>query len=493
MNRLVCLSIITCAYHCLLVATAFSQDNTGKKQPPAKQDKPAEKNTSTDKKKTIKLKEEAFEAVVELDGIVESKTNTPIAIKPETWSELTVEHVAEYGSRVKKGDIILRLETEKLTRTIEDQEGSLPITELRYKNAKLDFDVKSKTHPLNLERSRLLREQKQEDFAYYEKTGKPISIRNVKERVKSYQNYLAYAEEELRQLKKMYENDDMTEETEEIILKRAQDSVDRQTWELEQMKVSTNRQLEVSIPREHESKKRDMKISQISHEVSALKSKQELEISKLELETQERTLAKSKEKLQDLKNDLALMEITAPHDGIVYYGANQLGRWTTALAVSKKLVPGGRIMPKETVLTIVDPDQLQIRVAVAENKLKDLKKGQKAKASLKWNDDLKLDSTISSISYIPQPNSTFDVVFSIDSKPETIEHLYPGMNAKLKFTSYQADKAIVIPKALIKTEGEKKYVKMKDGTKRFVTTGATNKNKQVILTGLKAGEEIEGL
>ena len=125
-----------------------------------------------------------------------------------------------------------------------------------------------------------------------------------------------------------------------------------------------------------------------------------------------------------------------------------------------------------------------------EDKLKDLKQGLKAKAIMKWNDEMKLDVTVDKISYIPMPTSTFDVAFKIDSKTEG-QQIYPGMKAKIKLVTFQSDKAIAIPTAAIKEEGDKHYVKMKDGTKRYVITGAKSKGKQVILKGLKAGEEIE--
>ena len=41
------------------------------------------------------------------------------------------------------------------------------------------------------------------------------------------EQYLSYSLEELNQLKKMYEADDLTEETEEIIIQRAQNDVDQ--------------------------------------------------------------------------------------------------------------------------------------------------------------------------------------------------------------------------------------------------------------------------
>ena len=59
--------------------------------------------------------------------------------------------------------------------------------------------------------------------------------------LKSSEQYLAYAAEELNQLKKMYEADDLTEETEEIILQRAQYQYERAKFSMKQLKLETKR------------------------------------------------------------------------------------------------------------------------------------------------------------------------------------------------------------------------------------------------------------
>lgn len=479
------MSFVQIIFTSLVISTASLALADEKK--PAEKPKP--KETKPTKPESLKLKTEKFAAMLELTGVIESKVMTRVAVRPDSWTDLPVEKVVDHGTEVKQGDVLLSLDTKKLKLAIEDQEKALPTAKLKLEGAKLDFEVRKKSQPLQIEQLQLTKQNRKDDYAYYEKVELPNNVRNAKERLKTYQNYLLYAEEELKQLKKMYENDDMTEETEEIILKRAQDTVNRERWNVEQMESSTDRRLKTTIPREQTARKRSARLAEIAEEIAEVKAKQNFEISRLEFETQKRALEKTETKLKELKGDLDKMVVTAPHDGIVYYGANQRGKWTTAATIEKKLFPGGRVTANETLMTVADPTKLQLRVGVAEDKLKELSIGKKARIAMKWNSDLKFDATVEKISYVPLPTATYDVVLAIDLA-ENNKPILPGMSAKIKIYTYQSDAAIVIPKTVIKEEDEKFYVKMKDGSKRWVTPGATQKDKQVILKGLKAGEEI---
>ena len=71
-----------------------------------------------------------------------------------------------------------------------------------------------------------------EDYKRYNNIYLPFDRRSTAMSLKYYEDSLAYAAEELKQLKKMYEADDLTEETEEIILQRAQNQYDRAKFSL---------------------------------------------------------------------------------------------------------------------------------------------------------------------------------------------------------------------------------------------------------------------
>ena len=66
---------------------------------------------------------------------------------------------------------------------------------------------------------------------------------------------LEYAEEEYRQLEKMYKADDLREETEKIVLRRAKNGVDRAKLELELAQASHEEAVKLLLPRTEESAK----------------------------------------------------------------------------------------------------------------------------------------------------------------------------------------------------------------------------------------------
>jgi hypothetical protein len=74
-------------------------------------------------------------------------------------------------------------------------------------------------------------------------------LKSVEYSLKYAQFTLDYEQEELDQLEKMYEADDLTEDTEEIILKRQRNSLDFAKFNLEQTKQYCDEILDVRLPR----------------------------------------------------------------------------------------------------------------------------------------------------------------------------------------------------------------------------------------------------
>lgn len=441
--------------------------------------------------KTHTVRSGKFEVVLELSGIVGAASSTPISVSPKVWTDLTVVRARANGSPVKKGDVILQLETEKLKKTIRDKKDSLPLAELTLKTAERELELAEKTNPMDLEKGRRSTMEAEENLAYYEDIEMPMQIRNEKETVKSAKDYLEYAEEELKQLKKMYENDDVTEETEEIVLRRAQNNVDKYKWSLERAKIRMDRSLGTTIPRDHDNRIRNLRRQQISWRTGEQSLREGLEKKRLETEQAHRNYKKTLQDLDDLERDLKLMSVRAPRDGIVYLGISQRGRWVTASTLERKLVPGGKVTPKEIVMTIVSPENLLLHVPVPENKLKDLAVGQKGAATLKWNSDIKLDAVVRSLSHVPNSSQSYDAVFNLTRRGEGDSPVYPGMNVVVKIKVFEKENALTVPKAAVKKEGEKYFVTLKGGKKREVETGRSDNTSTEILSGIKAGEVVE--
>ncbi|MDF1851620.1 MAG: biotin/lipoyl-binding protein [Verrucomicrobiales bacterium] len=428
-----------------------------------------------------------FSVKTKISGIVESAKQTPISAHLERWSDLTVIEVVPHGTVVKKGDLLIDLDSEKLEEKIKQLKAAMPLQELELATAIKELEKLEKTTPISLANVRKSKQHAEEDLAYFEDVSRPMREKDAKKDVSSAENYLAYATEELNQLKKMYERDDLTEETEEIILQRAQNSVDEYTWMLEQTKERVRRVLTTSIPREHESLKSALELQRINWRAGERSLREGLQKAKLELAAKQRAHDEAIRSLGEHEADLENLDLRAPQDGIVYYGMSQKGKWTTAATVERKLIPGGKLTMNEIVMTLVDPNQPQLRCLVPEDKVSGLETGQSAEASFKILPDEKVGGKVTSVSRVPYADGTFDTVISLSKGKESI---VPGIKGEAEIVLYKKAKAITVPKKAVKKEGDREMVTLKGGKTRVVKTGKTSGDKIEILEGLKAGDEI---
>ena len=438
---------------------------------------------------THTVKAEPFVQKVKVSGTVQGTRETPVELNLKRWSDLTVVRAAAHGSPVKAGEVIIELETKDLAKKIGELKRLLPSQELDLAAVELELDKAEKVTPLSLEKAMRDKMQAEQDLAHFEDKDRPMQERAAREDVKEITESLAYAQEELNQLKKMYEKDNLTEETEEIILRRAENTVGRYQWMLEQTAARTGRTLDVMLPRTHESLKRSLEMRQIEWRAGEKAMRDGLAKLRLSTAAKRREMEETRKALAEHEEDLAAMRVTAPHDGIVYYGMSQRAKWTTASLVDRKLIPGGKLSMREIVMTIVDPAKVRVLLSLTEEQLQDLAEGQKGVCQVKWKPDFKFSATLESILYVPYADKTFDAVLSLKT-PKEAPALLPGMSADAEIVVYEKADALLLPKGAIKKEGEREVVTLADGKAMTVKTGRAEGDRVEILEGLKAGAVV---
>jgi len=296
----------------------------------------------------------------------------------------------------------------------------------------------------------------------------------------------------LHQLEKMYKADDLTEETEEIILKRQKYAVEAAELGLESAKLFNERDFKTLIPREHETLKASKKDQDQAFALSEQTLPKALAKKRLDLDKLKRDQKKAEKKLADLKKDLDGMSITAPMEGIVYYGACENGKWTTGGSVSKKLLPTGKLSANEVFITIVNPEKLQLRAIATEADLANLKPGLKGTAAPVSAPDKKLSVKLDEIGFIPQPGGGFEAKLSFHK--ESGLRLMPGLNAKVSLGESSRTDALLAPKDSVFSEGKKHFVYLpKEDAKpekRTVKIGENDGKMVEVLDGLEEGDKI---
>jgi RND family efflux transporter MFP subunit len=427
-----------------------------------------------------------------VDAVLEAVEMRPVRLEPKVWLDLTVVEAVPHGTRVKAGDLLVKLDLEKLREQISDLEQDTPAAAIALEAANAELANLAETTPQRLETTRRNRRVVDEDQQYFEQHGRERRERSALFNVKSAEQRLANSTEELKQLEKMYKADDLTEETEEIILKRQKFEVEAAQFSLDNTKANTDRELKTLIPRETENlkaQKRDQELAVALAEETLPKA---VTRKKLEVEKLARDQKKSQKRLADLKADLDRLEVRAPLDGVVMHGACEGGKWTTGAIVGKKLVPGGKLAPFEVFLTVANPDRLQLKAVVPEAELGKAKTGMTGEAAPVAQPDRKLPVKLERLDRVPLATGGFEATFSLS--PSGPADLLPGMNCKITLTDSSKPNVLLAPAEAVFTEGDRKhvFVLLSDGKseKRTVRTGESEGKSVEILEGLSEGDKI---
>lgn len=387
-------------------------------------DSKAESKPVDDKEKKKPEKEE-----LKLSGVFVSEEVTEIILRPESWTSLKVKEAVAHGSQVAEGDVLIEFDREEIERKIEDLRRSQYAAGLSLKLAQEEIEFAEKTYPLDRKILERTREHAKDDLKYYLEVTLPNSKESAERSLQNSKYRLEYIQEELNQLEKMYKEDDLTEETEEIILLRARRDVEEMKQSLERTEERTERTLKVDLPRQ--------KIQTVeTTEKTLLETEKNLatqEINKLrkqhDLEQQQIAYDRAAENLEDLVKDLNLMTVKSPSAGFVYYGQDTRGKWAQVSTLDKQLRAGGSVTPNQVVMTIVNPKPISLLIDVPEDKLKDLAVGTEGHVTPKAFPDLKIPAKVASISFIPISPGTFDgkVTLAFEERPD---RLMPGMEAQ---------------------------------------------------------------
>ncbi len=200
------------------------------------------------------------------------------------------------------------------------------------------------------------------------------------------------------------------------------------------------------------------------------------EIKYIEIQT---SLEQAKSSTQIAQKNLNDCKLFSPMDGIV-------GK--------RSIEPGMSIIPGITAFNIVKIDKVFVKVAIPENEISKVNKGQKAIVSVSALDNEMFEGIIEEKGVMANPLShTYDVKIAVSNKNEK---LYPGMVCNVQIGLPSTSGVIQIPQQSVQIDGNgKKFVfKINPKTEKvnvqFVETGSLKGDGVIILKGLALGDRI---
>ena len=474
-------------------------DEDGKDKAATKSDEKADAKPAAKKRKTHKIEPKRLKIDITLDGTFVARTMEEVPLRPDTWTSYEIEEVVEHGAKVRKGETLIKFDSEKIDEAIADLELEQRLNELAILRADEELPRMEKTLRLDFEDAERANQQAKEDFERYKEIERPMAVKSAEFMVKYYDFMLNYEKDELDQLEKMYEADDLTEETEEIVLKRQRNSVEFAEFGLESARLDRDETLKVRLPRA------DIRIKEALERTALARARAQTALSldlnraRYEQEQRKKARTKSLDKHAKLLADRELMEIEAPADGIVFYGQNVNGRWSDTQTLINKYKPHSNLSPGSILMTIVESRPVYVTSTVEEGKRPDVKDGQKAKITLPAEGSDRVGSEVKSISSIPVSPGKFEINFELEQE-QIPDWIVPGMSCKVQITTYDKKDALVVPKTAIHDDEDnqdQKYVWLVDPDddeakpeRRNVKLGKRKGDEIEVIKGLKKGDVV---
>lgn len=397
---------------------------------------------------------------------------------------------------VAKGDVLVRFKAEPFEEALRDARYAYRIARLEFQGKRRAFDRKLREFNLDRDDARYRVAQAKDELTWYRDTELKMRMEELERNMQASRDRLQDAKEELEQLEKMYKSDDLTEETEEIVLKRTQRRVARQIAALQNTEVRHKRRMQREF--EEQTRKREMALERADLAYRGTIEKGELALAKgeFDLKRAERALKEQKEKLDKLEKEYALLSLVAPAAGVLYRGSITDGAWSDREKAQKALETGETVSHKQVLFTIVEAAPAMVRIEVPVSHLLTTRVGAPAGVDFPHDEGLRR-ARITAVGSLPTRNKKGDTYVSVTVQlVDDYGDVPLGIRARAYVHHAAADEpeALAVPAAAVHTRDDQSYVIVLDGENRrevgFVPAGASDGWVTIQEGQLEAGQRV---
>jgi len=398
--------------------------------------------------------------------------------------ELSVVDVIPHGSFVNEGDVILRLDTTGIDERIAADAMALERAQMGLRHAEEGERLRAEADAEALARAETAAARAAKRLRGYREFEKGFEDESERMSIQAREYRLEDQKDELDQLEKMYQEDELVDATEEIVLKRSRRSFAQaqQGRDLSERRRKYNKEWydawrEEDLVREAETKAADLDRTKLKQAMAREKAESDLAEKRYQLQ-------KQLEKFDELKKDREKFTVHSPRRGILLHGAAEDAPWG-------RLEKGSQLKNKAVFATVADPKQLQVVTNIPEADILKIKSGTAVEVKPDAAKDVKLLGRIE-VEYLPSKGNVFKATVQL---PEADLRIRPGFTCKASVILEEARDAVIVPKtALIDRDGAMvvRCAKTAAGPfeERQVVTGISDDENVVIREGVAEGDYV---
>ena len=416
---------------------------------------------------------------------------------PEASYNNKLTWIEKENTYVKKGDVVIRFETQDLLDDIEQRKLSIETKEQNLEIRKEERRILLSENQSDLRVASDAVDSTREEYArYYKYDGRKAKDDLVKS-FESKEDALNDAEEDYRskmdEISNTIYDDEDAKNAAQTELDKLATTVDQKEQEYEAAKFQLKIFKKYTYPNTLTSKKNQLEHAQLNHEKVLVSTTSRVIQKDEEINRLNDEIRRAKQDLERVESYLPMMEIVAPEDGILVYGDVDHNRGQTI-----EIEVGMECHRNRVLATIPEMDNLIVNFDIPEQFRHRINEGAKVIITPDSMPSLKVTGVVSEIAVVPVHQIVWDdtspkIYNSIISLDQQNKNLVSGMNVKVEVINEVIEQAVNIPvEAVFEEDGQYfVYLVQGDGSKKqAVTLGKANDRYVHIAEGLKTGDQV---
>jgi HlyD family secretion protein len=419
---------------------------------------------------------------VRKDGELQAVNNTDVLCQVEGRS--TIVYLVKEGEAVKKGDLLVELDSSTLRQSLETATLEVKQAESDLKNSREMLAIQENQNQADLEAAQVALDLAKLALEQYEKGTYPQDLSDAQTLVKMTEITVRNKEEDLEQTRSLFAKGFVTAAD----VKQAELSVT--TVHNDLRKAQTALMVLTTFKHQTETATARSALSQAEQKFARVKRMNASMLTKAQadVETKEMAVSTKSKNLQKLHKQLEYCKIFAPADGMVVYGRDD---------DEFRMVEGAQVRERQRLIRLPDTSQMKALVKINESQVPRLKIGQRALVRVVGTPD-PVGATITKISPMADGSSRwwnpdlreYPVELTLDQSPRDTK---PGLSAQVEIFIDQMHDALAVPLASIYSQGRESYVFARRGENVEpvkVQIGAASETHATVPQGLKSGQDV---
>jgi len=431
----------------------------------------------------------------------------------------TILEVVEEGTQiteedVKKGRILVRLDSKDIEDRIQQMQITVENSEAAYTEAQENLLIQKKQNESDMKAAELkVRFARLDLEKYLGSTLTETFLQNPKISPEKLLASKSLGGEALKKKRQVETDIDLAKEE----VARAQDranwsaqlaekgyitkteleadklSLQQKQVSLEQANLSADLYFRYDFPKQVEQLYSDYLEAQAELERTRAKCQARLIQAEANVKSKRATHMFNLSNLRDLQKQLKDCTIVATQPGFVVYATSDRP-WRTETPIQA----GTTVRQNQDLLTLPDFSSMGVVVKIHESAIDRVRVGQKAQVRVDAFPDRLLTGEVKNIALMPDPtlkfmNPDLNVYLTQISLDQVYDFLKPGMTAQVEILVQELKNVLTVPILGISFRGEKavcRVLERKGIVDRFVQLGESNQQYIEVKSGLKEGEVI---